>query len=318
MMRQLIATFDVQLPEEFRARLPVGAGDGEGGPVWVGPCTVQFGDLTISVSLQASHSEAEIDGETYRWVTHARLVVQGEESTEPPPDHDQRIQYFEDRRGKYISAASEVMARLLGHCKFKLFLPIETTRVAGLANPSWSDDLGRSHNPGAGHLYGRFAIPAKGTGLNLADLFGMATILSSPVQPSLPEELLSDAVCAWHERHLRRAVLECAISIETAVKGNLFSETAQHLDDTGRVRASVIELVSTITQSVIGRSFKIDDPVSFHRIELLFQARNKAAHKGQLYYFDDSRTRHEVDAPEVSRWIAAAKTLLQWLDQLQT
>ena len=150
----------------------------------------------------------------------------------------------------------------------------------------------------------------------------IAGILSRPIETSLSEEVLSDAICAASLGNLRRAVLETALACEIAVKQALFSGSPEseaafaYLEDKGQVSASVHSLIGEVLREATGQDFKTEEPESYKLIELLFRARNKAAHRATLKYRDHAGQWQTVDDATYREWRKAAEKLIDWLASL--
>lgn len=147
----------------------------------------------------------------------------------------------------------------------------------------------------------------------------LARALVSPIQPRLEEELLYDAQVSIWKENVRRAVLEMALVVEVMVKTKIFgSEVAagiafQHLEDEGKVRVRVIDLVDSTAKAVYGESFKKTHPNEHKELDHLFRARNKVAHRGKAVFRDDGAVLHEVDEAKLRQWWTVVTTLRSWL-----
>jgi hypothetical protein len=140
-----------------------------------------------------------------------------------------------------------------------------------------------------------------------------------PIEPELYEELLSDAHAALFQGHLRRAILELALSCEIATKRAFFGKESvaasayEYLEDKGQVRASVPDLLGQVAKHAFGKSFKDTNSNAYKQIDYLFRCRNKIAHRGECKYNDDEGHTHTVDQATANVWLKAAHHLLEWL-----
>jgi hypothetical protein len=98
-----------------------------------------------------------------------------------------------------------------------------------------------------------------------------------PIQPELYEELLSDAQASFFQGHLRRAVLELAISCEVATRHTLFIKAPS-----GRYnKRGIYQLLDQEAERVFGQSFKYAHLKTYTYIDHLFQRRDQIAHHGK-------------------------------------
>jgi hypothetical protein len=154
------------------------------------------------------------------------------------------------------------------------------------------------------------------------DIPDLRDFLQEDYNASLAEELLSDAQSAWFEGNLRRSVLEMAICIELMVKRKYFAQASpagaafDYLEDKSKVSVRVPELLDGIAKEAFSRSYRVEAPVQFQRIDYLFRCRNKIAHRGELWFRDDGDRLITVNSAIVEQWWEAAADLMAWLTAL--
>jgi hypothetical protein len=112
----------------------------------------------------------------------------------------------------------------------------------------------------------------------------------------------------YFKDNLRRAVLEIAIACETTVKQAFFDKTTlagaafEYLEDKGKVRITVKEMIDSVSKQTFGKSFREDHKSHYDNIDFIFRCRNKAAHRGELTYRDDSGAMHSVNNETLAIW----------------
>jgi hypothetical protein len=136
--------------------------------------------------------------------------------------------------------------------------------------------------------------------------------------PALPEVFLSDARYAALRvggSDLRQAVLLAAVACETKVKTvitTLATEEKQSLvtlllENPRDWSMSAVSLFDKGLKAICGRSLREEDKNLYKQIDMLFQDRNKIAHRGSA----------GISSPEALRgYVAAATAAFNWLDEL--
>ncbi len=334
-MFKLVAMFEVQLSgfllvnrsedEELRYRVPIDDFDVE--------------LLLIPAEGAGRYKKAQEKHYTFG-ISTIEISVSRDEEEEPPPikttpegrDLSERARYFESRYSSYQEVALTALNRLIRYFKYKLRNPglhEFGEHHPDIQNPAWTNKAGEPVEPG--HM--RFVVtslpgssdPSLGakplTPINDADL---QRALEAEFVPKLYEKLLSTAQEAILASDLHRAVLEMAIGCEVAVKSAFFgSVTAaasafEYLEDRGRVRVRVTELVDGAAKEAFGQSFKDVDQPDYENIDYLFRCRNKVAHRGEAIFRDDAGVSHPADRTTVRKWWASVGKLMSWLDQYRS
>ena len=192
-------------------------------------------------------------------------------------------------------------------------------------NPQWTNEAGEEIQPGIIEFVVTGLRP-RGPRLvgekdfTEAEDDKLRYALQNDVDIEMHMEFLADAQTAIKIGKLRRAILEMAIACEVAVKGAFFAKSTtagaayEYLEDRGRVRVSVIELIHVVAKEAVGQGFKDVDPDAYQDINYLFQARNKVAHRGLMIYRDVGGTKREVDRPTLEAWWASVDILMSWID----
>ncbi|MCX6641835.1 MAG: hypothetical protein NTV15_00400 [Candidatus Bathyarchaeota archaeon] len=238
--------------------------------------------------------------------------------------YEERRRYFEERKPEYRQAAWEMLDRAVRFFKYRLHNPnILSVNQDGndFQNPVWIDESGNEIVNNAFYGVGtplpslnRFGVRS----LSSHDDADLVNALQNPISPDLFEELLSDAQSAAFQGNLRRSVLETAIACEIAVKQTFFAKATpsgaayEYLEDKGKVRISITEMINLVAKEAFGKSFMDDEKIHYDNIDLLFRCRNKVAHRGELKYKDNSGT-HPVDNDRLAEWWKSVGILRAWL-----
>lgn len=243
-------------------------------------------------------------------------------------DMKERAKFFSFRHQQYKEKALEVSNRLLQFVQHSLHTPLVkpiTETEPSLHNPTWYDQLGNELETGFGSAIASFIRSPSKIGVNVFTTQHMSALvehMKSSEQPSLFEELLSDAQAAWFQKNLRRAVLELAICAEVMVKRTFFAKESpagaafDYLEDKGRISIRVLELLDVIAEEAFSRNYRKECPLGFRSIDYLFRCRNKIAHRGDLLFRDDKGAIVEADFPMVEAWWVAVLDLKNWLKSL--
>jgi hypothetical protein len=300
--------------------------------------SVASGVFTVAVRLLSSGYGVKYAGPNFiRNLSTVELVISRNEQDAPPgavmtdgkPDWSAQVAYLNQRSPAYRDVARETVNRLLTYFKYHLRTPM--IELMGkwdqaLHNAVWLDESG---NPLYVNMLTIIAQPMPGAAgelgvkpLTPGDLPGLHNFLEAPNRAALVEELLSDAQSAWFEENLRRAVLELAICVEVMVKRKYFAKASpagaafDYLEDKAKISVRVLELLDAIAKEAFSRSYRVDAPAQYQRIDHLFRCRNKIAHRGELSFRDDAATLVTVDKGTVESWWRATDHLMAWLNAL--
>ena len=271
---------------------------------------------------------SRVEGEEYWPTSKIKIIVGRDEDTDPPTpsivnghrDLTGLQPYYDSRKNAYQGAALEAADRLIKFFKYKLHNPnLPKLSRRDVRNPAWSVEGGMPFSPTLifdSPVY----MPDQGFGikhLSRQRISDLEDALQNPIQPSLSEELMSDAQSALLHGNLRQATLEMAIACEVAVKQAHFSKATnaggayEYL--MAKVRVKVIEMVSSMAKAAFGKSFKECEPDHYKNIDALFQCRNNVAHKGELTYKDESGAVCAVNKDTLAIWWGSVLNLLGWL-----
>ncbi len=266
------------------------------------------------------------------------VVVTREEADHPPPpvqtpdgmtDLTFQGAYLRERLPAFQEIAYTVTNRFLLFFRYHLGTPqvqLVPRWEHSLHNPTWFDSEGKELRGGTRTAVAHPVPGARGElgtkRFKPSDLPDLEAFLASPAEPTLALTLLADAKTAWHERNLRRSVLELAICCEVMVKRKFFAASSpagaafDYLEDKAKVSVRVLELLDVVATEAFGRSFKREHSGNYQMIDLLFRCRNKIAHRGMLEYRDDSGNLQIAGQATVEGWWNAVSGLKDWLDSL--
>jgi hypothetical protein len=315
-MLRLTATFDVSLPSPLFVNRPARQEL---------RYATTIGDSDIGIVLLEVHHAMTImdrDENILRgpiWaVPRVRVSVSPSETAEPPPirrtlegEHD-RATYFRELTGIYRKVALEALCRFLRFFKYRQAHALLRDPVGGdLDNAKWTDEAGQEVPSGVD--FRELSLH----GIELDDEVGIhalagaddpalqQALVEPPIESELYEQLLSDARAALFQGHLRRAVLELAISCEVATRHSFFIKAP-----TGRYKKrGIYLLLDQEANRVFGQSFKHADPETYTYIDQLFQHRDQIAHQGK--WEDD------VDLAAAKEWFKASDRLFHWLRRMR-
>lgn len=334
-MSRLYAKFDIKLPGpgQFLFAFPEDANL---------LFHVTRGDFNVEIMLIRDSWGAKHESEenwTYG-VERVLVTVSREESEFPPPVYpdaegrrDYTIQgdYFKERTNEYAEVAREAINRMIRYFRFSLHTPLLQElpiTQEGFGTPQWTNEDNEVVGNGWSIEYAQYALGLHGElGVKklTPDLCAeLNRFWECPDEPSLVSQLLSDAQGAWFEKNLRRSVLELAIACEVAVKRRFFSNETpagaafDYLEDKAKVSIRVLELVDKVAQEAFGKSYRVEHPEEYTKIDYLFRCRNKIAHRGELSFRDDSGSQLAVDANTVASWWNSSAALVEWLSGLST
>lgn len=235
--------------------------------------------------------------------------------------------FYNNIKNGYSQVAQKYYQRLIRFIKYDLKQPFQNEKYINkdqFSNPSWSDDKGNS----IGNISPIHHVqPIPGMDGNPLGTETLKTTHSQLIKQSLSEdkyielyqEILSDSQAAIFNKDLRRAVLEMAIVCELVTKRKYFYEGGisglafDYFEDKGKIKVTVLELISTVGDEALGESFKASSPNDFKNIDYLFRCRNKVAHRGKVLFKDDNGVVTEPDLKMIKEWFESVEILLQWL-----
>jgi hypothetical protein len=272
------------------------------------------------------------DDQTYRPLKWATVVVSHPESQAPPEvaplpsggrDLRERSRYFSSRRDQYVDAAREACHRFLSRCKHDLFLPLPSAvPVAGLDNPTWTDEAGTEYESGILTLAGTFHMCGEEHAFDVNRANEIPSYCATAHEPSLQTRVLSDAINAWNATHLRRSLIDAASACEIGVKTKLYTtgepaaSVFEYMENAGSIRMTIPEMISRVCEYAVGHNFKAEHPQDFENIDMLFRARNKAVHRGQLECRADDGSVITVDKALMRKWLRSVTRLFGWIEGL--
>lgn len=308
-------------------------------------CNVEIDGFNVKVELvpfeEGARLWTSIERRTITSSIDVKIIVSENKSMSPAKfnslgeqnDSSPKIEKVLNRTSEYQAVALKAVNRAIVFFRYKLHTPLLSNIEhfnQDLHNPKWTDEDGtvvENPFPATG-----FPLPIPGISdypglgikfLTQGNLPELEAILQNSYIPELHEEILADAQDAIYQRNFRRAVLEMAIAVEVVVKSIYFgadtssSVAIDYLEDKGRVNLKIIELIDAVAKQVFGGSFKEVDREAFSNIDFLFRCRNKAAHKGKLFYRDDQGKVHEVDEIVLTTWWKSVFKLFEWLKSVQ-
>lgn len=223
---------------------------------------------------------------------------------------------------EFTAAASAVLSRLLQHLRYSLRAPLlGSGSFEGVQNPRWTDDGGRSYRAATLSALISLIDLREDCVLDLGNSSLIQGVLKERVDYSLECTILSEAVYALDRGELRRAIIECAVACEIAVKESVLggheSSVIESLENSGSLQIRILGLISRTTLDAFGKSFRTDHQSSYREIDHLFRARNKAVHRGRPEFRDDAGVLHVPDEDCVRSWIVAVDVLRGWLGALR-
>jgi hypothetical protein len=258
---------------------------------------------------------------TDRWPTHARVCKpegycsQAATAIPPTPEGGRnfcdRAPYFHEHILLYRKVALEALCRFLRFFKYRQVHALLRDPIGeDLDNPTWTDDTGQEVPSGV-HL-----VEASLYGIELDDDVGIHALAAPddpalqqaladpPIEPELYEELLSDARAALFQGHLRRAVLELAISCEVATRHTLSIKAPSERYK----KRGIYLLLDQEAKRVFGECFQDADSEAYMSIDHLFQRRDQIAHQGKG---------EDIDLAAAKEWFKAADRLFHWLRRMR-
>lgn len=294
-------------------------------------------EIKINLSfMDGSPKSGRVDSDLYKQlVDKVEIIVSNEVDSIPEILINEngsrdlhKISSFDDGvKGGYSQLAQKYYQRLISFVKYNLKQPFQDDEYINkdqFSNPSWSDAKGNIFGTiSAVHhvqpVPGMDGKPLGSETLKISHSGLIQQALSEEKYIELYQEILSDAQAAIFSEDIRRAVFELAIVCELSTKRKYFSEGGipglafDYFEDKGKIKVTVLELISTIGEEALGESFKIRSPDDFRNIDYLFRCRNKVAHRGKVLFKDDSGVVTEPDIRMIEGWFESVETLLQWL-----
>jgi hypothetical protein len=237
-------------------------------------------------------------------------------------------EYFNERFPLFTPIAEKVYLRLIKYFKYQHGMPFlneHRDSIDTFPLPIWTDVEGneiwksKSRTLAVPYIHGFFDPEFGIVKIRKKDDRKLKTALERDTEISLYEEILADAKSAILRNNLRRGILEMAIACEIAVKQTFFAESTisgsayEYLENKGRVRIKVIELIDQVASHTFGNSFKQFNERAYTDIDFLFRSRNRIAHRGEISYRDYQGKRHEPDKEILKEWWYSVEELLNWL-----
>ncbi len=242
-------------------------------------------------------------------------------------DYTKVSSYFNDQKVGYSEIAIIYYKRLINYFKFKLsqpYLDSEYVNQDEFSNPVWSDSYGINYGT-VGGIHHVQSIPGMSrTCLGIKTLkaentSSVKSFLEEDYEAELYQQILSDAQAAILSGDLRRAIFEMAVVCELFTKRIYFSNNGvsglafDYFEDKGKVKITVIELITGVAAEVLGESFKVFSGIDYENIDFLFRCRNKVAHRGNVFFKNDMGKVIRPDQKLIENWYDSVGVLLEWL-----
>lgn len=300
------------------------------------PATIDGFDVEI-VLIPNGGGRGRYTGDTFqtRAITRIKALVAREEDSAPPnisidnegnQNFTGRSAWFDLRRQEYRMVAVEAVNRVVRFCKYMLQIPnVREFRVhdSEFENPEWIGEDHSELDSGVIEL-STTIVSSRGTGLVGEKDFtaDYDALLRDALQNDLAiethQEFLADAQTSIVNGNLRRAILEMAIACEVVIKQAFFRETTtagaayEYLEHRRYVSVRVIDLIHGVAKEVFGESFSDVENAAYQHIDLLFQCRNKVAHRGKAIY-RDAAGEHSVTRLTLEEWWVSVDLLMRWI-----
>jgi hypothetical protein len=234
------------------------------------------------------------------------------------------LQDYFNTRSSYHSICSATLVNIIRYFKYTLHQPYLSECKPGAGDFSWQDNRGND--------YGSLSV-----GISLKPIPGMnketmniqpldkdhheffSQSLSSNSEPTLTEEIYSDSQTALLDNDLRKGIVNLCVTVDTAIKGKLFSgapssSAFDYLDDKGKINLPLIEYLGPISNHALGESFKAFSLEDYKNIDYLIRCRNKVAHKGEIYFKLDNGVATKPNREMAEQWYLSVGALLDWVD----
>ncbi len=306
----------------------------------------KVGAFSVNVTLIWNDGgKIQIRGEKHsiRFINKMKIEVSRYEDSNPPPVprnkaggrnliRQSQYLWLSDRREDYRKVAVTAANRIIQFFKYKMhtsmlkeFKDLDTA----FENPKWFGEDGEELASGSFAIIG---IVPPGPGLRLLGEINFTEMEDEDLQIVLKnglkietfQEFLSDAQESIRTRKFGRAVLELAITCETAVKQAFFAKATpsgaafEYFEDQGKIHIKLVELLDGVARQAFGESFKDVERTAYDHIDFLFRCRNKVAHRGEEIYRDDRGETHKVDNQTLEKWMASVHTLMKWIFRHRT
>ena len=296
----------------------------------------------IEVTLTSNHQRMITPADqtdSLFFFTSASISVCEKNITEIPTSGQDRVNFFFPRRENVQKVAHKAITRILNFFKYPLnspmVSPIDYVQMISengcLADPVWQyneteeykhSEIIPNHSSviileSIGHLNSNHLGLKR---LKEDDDSDLQNFFSSPQEPKLYEEMLSDAQTAVLQGNIRRGILELAIACEIFIKQSFFEKntisglTYEYLEEQNKVNVRPVDLIHKVAKHVYGTSFKQDNSTDYTNIDHLFRCRNKIAHRGEAIFKDDQAVLHQVDHTMIYSWWDSFSKLAIWLN----
>jgi len=325
-MPRLTATYELTLSR--RVRIQRASAD-----AFSYRATVDAFDVVLTLIPDDAPVATPAAGLPIRYVQRINIAASREEIDGPPAiattgtgEHDfaPRVQWIAQRSGAYRAISLAVANRFIQFSKYVLRTPhLLGFRDSDFDDPAWSDAAGAAIESGVVNFAFEIIRP---TGphllgereLSVAHDTAIAATLALDREVTTPQEFLSDAQSSTLNGNVRRAVLELAIACEVAIKHTFFARgtpaaaAAEYLAENRPIK--VIDLIDQPALEAFAESFKVANAADEEKVDYLFRARNKVAHRGTAVFRDRRGNPQTVDRAMLESWMQSVIVLFQWLE----
>ncbi len=301
--------------------------------------SIEHGEYSICIVLVAmdgSPKSGFINSDLYkRLIDRAHVIVTKVVSDIPEiplteqggRDFTTVSQYFRNLTGEYSEIAKKYYKNFIRIVKYDLKQPFhneESINKDYFSNPSWSIEGGDNIGT-VGYIHHVQPIPGMdGNSLGARPLkieqqSEIENKLKLDQGIELYQNILSDAQAAVFGGDVRRAIFEMAIVCELFTKRKYFSEGGiaglafDYFEEKGKVKVSVMELITSVAEEALGESFKAHSITDCMNINYLFRCRNKVAHRGKVLFKDDGGNIVYPDLELIKEWFKSVEVLVAWL-----
>lgn len=261
------------------------------------------------------------------------------ESENPPPaditptdskgSYFEIEEYFNKRFPLFTPIAEKVYLRLIKYFKYRQGMPFlheHSDSIDTFPLPIWIDGDGneiwrsKSRTFYVPYIHGFLDTEFGIVKFRKKDDRKLKRALEKDTDISLIAEILADAKSAILRNNYRRGVLEMAIACEIAVKQTFFADSTisgsayEYLENKGRVRIKVVELIDGVAAHTFGNSFKQINKIAYQDIDYLFRCRNHIAHRGEVAYRNDQGKWNKPEKNSLKKWWESIEELLNWLE----
>jgi hypothetical protein len=270
-----------------------------------------------------SGASERTDDAGYRAVHVIRVQVVGP-GTVGRPDFEPDIQsgaaeaafgFLERAQAAADSLVSHLLDWARANGQSWLGLHGQPTRLTGVQS-LWDDEAGSRLPVGWPHLVSVIEMGRGDTAITPTNRSELLEFLQSGEEMSIPTTLISDARSllrgSGHDQ--MRAVLSAAVAVEIEVKRVLREESPEvlhafidvALNSPRDFSFAAAGLFDKPMKAAIGRSLKEDDKPTYVNVNVLFETRNRIAHRGEQPKPDEARA-----------VVKAAEAALAWLSELR-